>query len=97
VSPPRKLHSLVLTSFVTLTARVATPAAVRELNELFLGPRQLRATTPDERRVDVYLAHIVHDDGDPLPFTVAQQVIEKFGFPAPRKPDRTVTGKRPGT
>jgi hypothetical protein len=36
-------------------------------------------------RVDIYIAHVVHDYGDPSTLSVVQYMIENGGFASPEK------------
>jgi len=58
-------------------AQRAADAAVAHLDEFFLGAVQLRAAALDERRVNVDLAHVVHDERDAHLLAVMQNVIEQ--------------------
>ena len=46
----------------------------------------------DQGGIDIDLAHVVNDHRHPSILPVAKDMIEQGGFPAPRNPDRTVTG-----
>jgi len=71
----------------------AANATVAHLDQLFIRPRQRRATVTDQRDVDIDLRHIVDDHRHAPAFAIVQDVIEQGCFPAPRKPDSTVYRK----
>jgi predicted Kef-type K+ transport protein len=57
-------------------AQRAADAAVGHFDQLFFHAVEFVAA-PDELRVDVHLAHVVHDDGDAAPFAVVQHVVQQ--------------------
>jgi hypothetical protein len=61
-------------------AQRAADAAVRQLDEPLLDARERAGAAAHELRVDVDLAHVVDDHGDPQAVAVGQQVVEHGGL-----------------
>gem|GEM_PF-6373158 len=59
-------------------------------------PGKIYTTTMHQCSVDVDFTHVVDDDGNTHTVAVAQHMVQQRGFPAPKNPDNTVTGKRCG-
>ncbi len=58
---------------------------IRHLNQLLLGSREFRTAALHERRIDVYLAHVVHNDRDSPPFSIVEHSVEKRGLASPEE------------
>ena len=57
---------------------------------------RLRAAPPSatKRASIIHLAHVVHDHGHAEARAVVENVVEECRLPAPKNPERTVTGRR---
>jgi hypothetical protein len=75
-------------------AQRAADAAVRHLDELLV--RAHHVGTAEQHRVDVDLAHVVDDHGDPQVLAVGEDVSQQAGLPRSQKPgehrDRQLAG-----
>jgi len=58
----------------------AADAPVGHFHEALFGPRQVCAALPDQRSVDIDLAHVVHDDSDAQAFAVSQNMVQQGGL-----------------
>ena len=63
-----------------VVAQGAADAAIGHLDEFFFRAAELSAPVADEFRVDVDLAHIVHDDRHAAAFAVVEDMVEERGF-----------------
>ena len=63
-----------------ILAQRAANAAVGHLDEFFLGSVEGRTAAFEERGVDVHLAHVVDDEGDPAVLAVVEQMVEQRGL-----------------
>lgn len=69
----------------TIVAQRAADAPVGHLDQLLLGPREIGPAILDEVDVDVHIAHIVDDNGDPAAFPVVQNMVPQFRFAGSEK------------
>jgi cysteine desulfurase / selenocysteine lyase len=60
----------------------------------FSSADAVRRPRADQVGVDVHLGHVVDDHRHPRPSRLFSTWFSSVVFPAPRKPDRTVTGRR---
>ncbi|CAM5440051.1 hypothetical protein MAUB1S_07428 [Mycolicibacterium aubagnense] len=63
-----------------IVAQGAADAAIGHLDQLFIGPGQIGTPVAYQCGVDVHLAHVVDDDGNPASVAVVQDMIEKCGL-----------------
>ena len=75
-----------------VAAQCAADAAIRHLDQLFLGPRKLRSLA-DQVGVDVHLGHVVDDHRHPPPLAVVQDVVQKGGLARAQKAGKDGDGK----
>ena len=59
----------------------------------FSSERLVRAAPFNKGSVYIHFTHVIYYDSYFTSFTIVKDVVEQSGFPAPRKPDKTVTGR----
>ncbi len=75
-----------------IVAQRAADAAIGHFDELLFRTGKIGSALADQRRIYIHLAHIVDDHRHAAVLAIVEHVIESVVFPAPRKPERTVTG-----
>ena len=75
---PRDLH-------LQIRSQRAADASVRHLDERLLGSLEPGVAGLHQLRVDVDLAHVVHDDRDAQALAIAEDVIEERGLARPQE------------
>ena len=68
-----------------IVAQGAANAAIGHLHQFLISPREVGTTIADQVRIDVHLAHVVHDHRHFQAVPVVQDVVQQSGLSSPEE------------